>query len=211
MPAPKWSGVAVAMQSAIATAVTITAISKANPGVVTATQTYSNGDYVLVTCQGMTQINSRIFRVAGVTGTTFQLEGEDTTNYSTFTSGTCQKLTLGTTFSTLKTISGSGGEFDQLDTTTIHDTVKKQEPGLASAVVFSFDSFWDITDAGLTAAIAQSKLQAQNAFLFTFPTGAKMAFYGYVGATGIPQGSTGEKVTTKVSITAVGLPTYYST
>ena len=211
MPSPKWLGVSVSMQSSIATAITITALTKANPGVATATNTFTNGDYVKIRAQGMTQVDNRVFRVAGVTGTTFQLEGEDTSLYTTFVSGTVEKLTLGTSFSTLKTVSGSGGEFDKIDATTIHDVTKKQEFGFSSAIEFSFDSFWDIADVALVAAIAASKLAADRAFLFGFATGQKMVFSGTVAASGIPTGSTGEKVTTKLSISATGVPTYYAT
>ena len=52
-----WSGVQVAVQSALATAQTITGVSKANPGVVTFTGTAPTaGAYVAITANGMTQI-----------------------------------------------------------------------------------------------------------------------------------------------------------
>jgi hypothetical protein len=45
-----WSNVGIAIQSALAAAKTITAITKANPGVASSTtHGYSNGDYVLLT------------------------------------------------------------------------------------------------------------------------------------------------------------------
>lgn len=74
----------------------ITAITKANPGVVTysGADTYANGDRVYITgVVGMTQVNNREFIVAGVnTGAnTFQLTDSDgnnvnTTNYDTYSS-----------------------------------------------------------------------------------------------------------------------------
>ena len=51
--AKKWSNVAVAMESALGSNITITAISKASQGVVTATNTISNGDFVKLSVQGM--------------------------------------------------------------------------------------------------------------------------------------------------------------
>lgn len=212
MSTPNWIGVRVAMQSAIAASKTITAITQASPGVASAVgHGYSNGDFTLITAQGMAQVNNRIIRVAGQAADTFQLEGEDTTGFDAFTSGGAQKVTFGTTFNTLADISGSGGDFDMLDSTTIHDLVKTQEPGMASALSFSFESLWDLSDAGLQAAMAASKNKAQRAFLFTFQNGFKMAFYGYVGASGIPKGASGQKVKTTVTITASGAPTYYAT
>jgi len=68
---------------------TITAITKANPAVVTATSHgYSNGDHVWInTVAGMTEVNGRRYVVAGVTTHTFQLAGVDSSNYTTYGSG----------------------------------------------------------------------------------------------------------------------------
>lgn len=73
---------------------TITAITKANPGVVTATaHGFSNGDWVkLYEIVGMGELNSRTAVVAGVTANTFQLKDVfgnniNTTNYGTYVSG----------------------------------------------------------------------------------------------------------------------------
>ncbi len=135
----KWSSVAVSVQSALASAKTITAITKANPGVVSSTaHGYSNGDYVLMTVQGMYQVNYRVFRVSAVATDSFSLEGEDTTNYATFSSGSCQKITFGTSLATLTNINASGGDFDFIDTTTIHDSIKTQVPGLPNPSNYTF-------------------------------------------------------------------------
>jgi len=68
---------------------TITAITKANPAVVTVTaHGFSNGDKVYITgVGGMVQVNNREFTVAGATANTFQLSGVNSTSYTTFTSG----------------------------------------------------------------------------------------------------------------------------
>lgn len=96
-----WSKVAVAIQSALGSALTISAITKANPGVATsAAHGLSNGDVVLISAQGMHQVDQRVFRVANVAANTFELEGEDTTNYDTFTSGDAKLITFGTTLAT---------------------------------------------------------------------------------------------------------------
>lgn len=206
----KWSNVAIAMQSAIATAVTITNITKASEGVVTATNTYANGDYVLLTVQGMRQLNGKVVRVKTVSGTGFTLEGVDTTLFDTFSSGSAQKITLGTTISTALSVNASGGTFDFIDTTTIHDNQRTQIPGLPSPMTYELENIWDTSDAGLVAMKTASDSQAQRAFLFTFANGQKMVFSGYVGASLAPGGSAQDKVTTPATITAFGSPTYYA-
>jgi hypothetical protein len=210
--APNMIGVRVAMQSAIAAAKTVTAVTQANPGVATSTtHGFVNGDYLLMTAVGMIQIDDRVVRVSGSAASTFNLEGEDTTAYDAFVSGTAQKLTFGNTFSTLADISATGGDYDMVDNTTIHDLIKTQEPGMASGAVFTFESHWDLNDATVQAAIAASKAKSPRAFLFTFLNGYKMAFYGFIGASGIPKGSAGQKVKTSIVITANSAPTYYAT
>ena len=150
MAVRKMSNVAIAMQSSIATAVTITAISIAAPGVVTATNTYINGDYVLLTVNGMYQLNGRVFRVVSVSGTNFQLEdttggaGLSTVGFAAFTSGTAQKITFGTSITTASSLTASGGDFAFLDTTTIHTNQKSQIPGAANPISFAMENLWDI-------------------------------------------------------------------
>lgn len=210
--ARKWSNVAIAMQSALAAAKTITGITKANPGVVTsAAHGYANGDYVFLSVQGMHQLNDRVARVAGVATDTFQLEGIDTTLFETFSSGTAEKITFGTSITSATTINAGGGGFDFIDTTTIHGNAKTQMPGLPAAATFSFENIWDVADAGLLAMKTASDAQAKRAFKFTFGSGGQiMVFAGYVGASLLPGGSAQSLVTTSTVITMNGLPSYLS-
>ena len=207
----KWSNVAVSVQSALAATKTITAITKASPGVVSSTtHGYSNGDYVLLSIQGMYQLNYRVMRVSAVATDSFTLEGEDTTNYATFTSGTAQKITFGTTLATLTNINASGGDFDFVDTTTIHDSIKTQIPGLGNPSTYQFESFWDPSDAGLVALKSASDAQAQRAILFSFSNSQKFVFNGYVGCSLSPTGSAQDLIKTSVVFTSLGGPKAYA-
>ncbi len=213
----KWSGVAVAMQSALGANKTITAIAVGATATVTATHDFSAGDYVVFNVAGMYQLNGKVFRVLSVSTTvSFVIEGTggaslDTTGYSAFTSGTCNKITFGTSITTATSMSASGGDFDFIDTTTIHELVKTQTPGSANALSYSFDNLWDASDAGQIAMKAASDAQAQRAFKFTFGTGGPiMVFNGYVGYTGAPTGSAQDKVVSPAVVTAFGTPTYYA-
>lgn len=70
------------------TAIAITAITNASPGVVTAAaHGLNDGDHVwLDGIVGMTQLNRRRFTVAGATANTFQISGIDTTAYTAWAS-----------------------------------------------------------------------------------------------------------------------------
>jgi hypothetical protein len=200
------------MQSALAATKTISAITKASPPVITATaHGYANGNYVLLSIQGMSQLDNKVVRVANQTANTFEAEGLDSTLYDTFSTGTAALITFGTTISTATSMTASGGDFDFIDVTTIHDLVKKQIPGLANPLNYSFDNLWDIADAAQIAMKQASDTQAQRAFKFVFGTGGPiMLFAGYVGFTGAPTGNAQDKVTAAAAITAFGTPTYYA-
>ena len=79
---------------------TISGITKANPGVVTATaHGYSNGDFVVISSVvGMTQVNNKTFKVSNKATNTFELQdvdgsNVDTSGYSTYSSaGTANKI-----------------------------------------------------------------------------------------------------------------------
>jgi len=73
----------------IATNKTITGITAANPAVVTSTSHgFINGDEVaLAGIDGMTELNDRRFIVANKAANTFELEGEDSSAYTAYTSG----------------------------------------------------------------------------------------------------------------------------
>jgi hypothetical protein len=79
----------VEVQNATATALTVTAVTLADPGVATsAGHGLSNGDIVTFSVSdGMVELNEQAVRVANVTTDTFELEGLDTTDYSTWDSG----------------------------------------------------------------------------------------------------------------------------
>jgi hypothetical protein len=88
---------------------TITAITKANPGVVTSTSHgFANGDTIVITgVVGMTQVNGKRFKVANVATNTFELQDIDgnnvnTSSYTTYVSGGVANrvYTLTTTYAT---------------------------------------------------------------------------------------------------------------
>lgn len=206
-----WKGVQVQMMSAVSAAKAIESITLANPGVVGIdAHGYSNGDWLRCrNIQGMYEINNRVFRAAGVTADSFNI-GEDTTLYEDFVSGNVEELTFGHTFSTLLDINTTGGEAGEVETTTIHDQQRTTVPGIASALVMTSNSKWDVSDPALIAAAEYSRKNTEVAFLLTFQDGQKFVVSGYISCTLSPGGSAQEKVTTPIKITASSLGTTYS-
>jgi hypothetical protein len=208
-----WAGVAVNMQSAIATPLAISAISKANPGVVSYTGADPvNGNFVVLSIQGMYEVNEFIARIASVDGAanTFALDSIDTTLFHDFASGTAAVVTLGTSITTFTTVNGSGGDAAEIDATTIHDQVDKIELGNFSAIKYTFGSQWDPADAGFKAMVAASKVKARRAFQFLWPDGRMALVYGRIGFAGTPGGQTKAIVESPATITSQGFPNFYA-
>ena len=206
------SGLKLYMESAIATPVTITAITKAAPGVLSATgHTFANGDHVLLEIQGMVELHgylckvvnvvaSTSFQVAGVDGTA----GIDTTLFSTFTSGTAKKVTLGTSITGVQDFNFAGGEIKVQDTTTVNDTQDTQIVVGATAQSADMTMQWDPSAAAQQAMIAAFKTRSNKGFKVLWPDGAFAMWYGTVGYTGAPGGGKQGVTTSPAKITMLG-------
>ena len=80
----------VEVENTVGTATAITGITNANPGVVTsAGHGLTDGDVVkLAISDGMVELNEQVVRIANTATDSFELEGVDTTDMSTFAAGT---------------------------------------------------------------------------------------------------------------------------
>lgn len=205
------SGLKLYMESAIAAAKTITGITKAAPGVITATaHGYANGDHVLLEIQGMVELNGLLVKVLNVTTDTFQaagvdgVTGIDTTLFSTFTSGTAKKVTLGTTITGVQEFSFAGGDIKTVDTTTVNDTVDTQAVVGATAQSADMTMQWNPADAAQQAMITAFRTRANKGFKVVWPDGAFAMWYGTVGYTGAPGGGKQGVTTSPAKITMLG-------
>lgn len=207
-----WSKVAVAVQTALATAVTITAITKASPAVATSTaHGLTNGQEVKLDINGMIELNNWVGRVANVTANTFEIEGIDSTLFNTFTSGTARLITFGAAAATMQDVNASGGEAKPVDITTIHDDTDKEIPGSKTALAYSFGNLWNPADPALIELKKADNVKGTRCMRFSFSSGAKVYFDCYPSASLAPGGSKGEAVTTQTSFKLTGPITAYAT
>lgn len=212
----KNSGLVLAMQSAIGTATAITAATNADPGVFTATgHTLLDGDIILVRANGMVEVNERMFVVVNKDVNTFELKnaatgtvGIDTTDYGVFTSGTFEKITLGTTIPGVQEFSPQGGDIKFLDTTTVSDTRDKQIVAGVTAMSYSLTMQWDPGDTAQEAMRIAFETSEARGFRIRWPNGRYMLFYGSVGFSGTPGGGNQGITTTQAAISMNGAPTY---
>jgi len=209
-----WTNVGVDVQTALAAAITITNISKAATGVVSYSGPVdpANGDYIALTSNGMSEVGDRVFRIANVNGAanTFELEGENTTDYQTFVSGSFQVITFGASLTIAQNIAVSGGDTEFADVTTIHDLVRKRVPTIVSPMSLAMDNIFDLTDPGFIELNKAHKSKTKRAIRLRFGTGAKMVLTGYASAAGVPTGQAQGVVQMKMAIEAQNLPTVYA-
>lgn len=144
MPIEAGRGYRLEVGTALAAALTVTGISKALEAVVTATNTLANGDFVMFgQVDGMTELSFLTARVKTVTGTNFVLEGIDSTNWGTWTAGTCQRVTTWSTISTATSVDFGAGTVDNLDATTLVDISKQSLAGMLGLPDVSVNLFTD--------------------------------------------------------------------
>ena len=217
MPIRTNSGLKLFMESAIAAAKTITAITKAAPGVVSSTaHGFANGDLILLEIQGMVELHGSLVKVVSVATDTFQVAGVDgstgldTTLFSTFSSGTAKKLTLGTSITGVQDFSFSGGEIKTEDTTTVNDIIDTQIVVGATAQAAEMTMQWDPGSAAQKAMLDAFRTRANKGFRVVWPDGANVLFYGTVGYTGAPGGGKQGVTTSPAKVTMLGGLTIYN-
>ena len=210
-------GLKLYMESAKAAAKTITAITKADPGVLTSVaHGYANGDVLLLEVQGMVELNKRLFVVKNQAADTYQIgdidgtSGIDTTAFSDFTSGTSRKVTLGTSIPGCQEFNFAGGDIKTVDSTTVSDLVDTEVVTGASAMSADMTMQWDPSDPAQQAMRTAFDLRAEKAFKVRWPDGAFVLFYGTVGYTMAPGGGKGGVTTSPAKITMAGPITPYA-
>jgi hypothetical protein len=211
------SGIKMYMQSAIAAAKTITAMTNAAPGVFTSTaHGYANGDIVLLEVPGVNEINNGLFKIVNTAANTFNIAdvdgatGIDTTAFGVFASGTAKKVTLGTSVTGCSDFSPSGGEIKTLSATTVHDLVDVDIVAGATALSYGLTMQWDPANAAQQAMIAAFRTRASRGFKILWPDGAYALFYGTVGYTGAPGGGSQAITTSPAKVVMAGPVTNYA-
>jgi hypothetical protein len=209
------SGLKLYMESARGSALPISGITQAAPGVITsAGHGLSTGDIVLLEVEGMDQLNGRLFEINVINTDTFKLYEKDgsafidTTGYDAFTSGNAYEITLGTSITGVQEFSSAGGDPKFLDTTTVNDKQGKQVVNGSNPISFNLTMQWDPGNAAQAAMIAASEAADQKGFKIQWPNGRFILFHGSVGYAGVPGGQNQGVTTSPAAIAMSGLPTY---
>jgi hypothetical protein len=119
----------------------ITGITAADPPVLTAANTFKDGDIVTVEgVVGMVEINGLAGVVGAATPTAFEMTGVDASAFTPYTSGGTASTT-GATFEEVceaRNFTGFDGQASEIDVTTLCSTAMEFVPGLQDFGAFNF-------------------------------------------------------------------------
>lgn len=171
----KFQGSTFAVQTGFGTGKNVTAITLADPAVVSAA---AHG-FVLGTVVQLndifspTQLDGGVYAVDNPTTGTFELAGVDSTGYDAFaTESPSNAQAVPITFSQFCELTGmnqQGGTADQIDATTICSTVKEFEQGLSDSGTLQLDYNFAPLENVQTAIRAAEISGDQLAFKVTLP------------------------------------------
>jgi Ubiquitin-activating enzyme E1 FCCH domain/Phage tail tube protein, TTP len=140
----KFQGSAIAVATGKLTGKVITAITKANPCVVSSTaHGFATGDLVwLAAIVGMTELNGDWYYVQNSTANTFELRGIDSTGYGAYVNGGTAQAPSWANWCECKSWNETGGASSEISVETICSITKEYEAGLADTSTVAMDFNW---------------------------------------------------------------------
>lgn len=204
MPAIKGQGAILNVSTAQASATTITAVTAASPVVVTATNTYANGDIINISgLVGPTNLNNRSFVAAAVSGSVFTLKGEDGTGNSAWVSGGSGFKQTMALVGQVNSIAAFDGKAAEIDVTSLQSVAKEFSMGLQDEGNVTLGLFQLAGDVGQIQMRKARTTQALTTFSLALSDGSVAAFQGFVmqyTVDGIkPDGAVGNSVVIRVT------------
>lgn len=178
----KGRAVRVEVALTFSSAKTVTAVTKASPGVATSTShgLAEGAIGYFSSVGGMVELEDQVASVDSTATNAFNLEGIDTSSFTTFSSSA--SFTPAATWGTLSKATNyeiSGGEADQLDTTTLLDNQRQNEIGMLAAENVKLDAFSDMQDTTMAFVMAAARSGSMVIFRITLSNGERRVFRGY--------------------------------
>lgn len=208
------NGAVLAIASAYASSITVTAASNAANAVLTATNTLTAGDLIEVT-SGWNGLNGRIFRILSATGTTVTLEGvdADTTNTTLYPAGSgigsIRKINTFTQVQQVTEFSTTGGDLQYTTFDYLEETFQRQIPTVNSPQTIAMKIGDDITLPGFIALRTVSRTRAVTAMRLTLPNGNIVLYNAIFGMNETPDVTKNQIATISVGAALQGKPVRY--
>jgi hypothetical protein len=173
------NGAIVSVATVLASAVSVSAATNASEAVLTATNTYTAGDYVLYS-SGWSKANDRVFRVKTGGGSSVTLEGFDTTNTENFPAGSgagsLRKVSTWQQVSQILEWNGGGGDMQTTTYQFMESDTENEIQTVASAAYVDLVLADDLTNPGYTALKAISDVRGNAPMRVALPGGEKLLY-----------------------------------
>lgn len=190
---------------------TITAITQANPAVITsAAHGFTEGQIVVIaSVTGMTAINGRVAVVRNVTTNTFEAAGIDSTAFVAYTSGGTATPTA-VTVGNFKSWNGFDGQSSEIDVTDLSSIAKQFRAGLfdPGQLQIGVQYLHNTADQGQDALRAsQIASGPPSTFVLSFKDGKTITCSGFVKQFSI-SGQVDQIVESNITIRLTGQPVF---
>jgi len=208
------NGALVAIASGSGSALTVTAVTNANPAVCTSTaHGLSNGDVVVVT-SGWSRLNGRTLRVANVATNTFELEGYDSSSTTTHPAasgtGSVKEVTGWTQLSQVLSSSSNGGEQKFKEYQFLESDGETRIPTSKAASGLTFSVADDSSLAGFILAGTANDDRLPRAVRITLSSGALLFYNCYISLNRTPSLTIDEIMACEVTMSQVAETVRYT-
>lgn len=190
--------------SGYGSALSVTSVTNANPGVATSTaHGLSNGDFVEVT-SGWSKLTNRIVRVASSLTNTFAYEGIDTTSTTLFPAGSgtgsVRKISGWTQIQQVLSTQSQGGTQNFANYQFLESDTETRIPTFKAAAGLDLQVADDPTLAGYIAASTANDDRLPRAIKAVLPNGSIILYSGYISVVKTPSMNVNQPM--QVQITA---------
>lgn len=207
------NGSIVEIGSAFAAPTPTTAVSNANPAVVSAPGHDLEAGNVLVVGSGWTRLDGKVVRVITPTADAFSMEGINTTNLNVYTAGSgagnVRAVTDWVQITQITDPSTSGG--DQQFTTFgfLEDDDDRQLPTSKSPITLTLPVADDPAQAYVPVCEAADEDKEPRVVRLKLPNSSVIYYYAYVSITATPTLARNSIMTRTITLSLASRPTRY--
>lgn len=206
-------GATIAIATTYGSVKTVTAVTNANPGVVTsAAHGLLNGAFYELK-SGWQKISDRVFKAANVATNALDVTGIDTTDTNRFAAGTgvgsLREITAWTQIPQILEFTTSGGDQQFANFSFLEEDYERQLPTVTSAQSIQIGIGDDPSLPGYQALKAAGEARAIRALKVTLPNGAVLLYNGFVSFNETPTLTKGSVMQVRATISLQGRPTRY--
>lgn len=192
----------------LAGALTVSAITNANPAVATSTaHGLTTGDEILFT-SGWEDATDSVFKVTVLTANTFSIDGLDTSNTNFFAAGagvgTVQKISGWTAMPQVLTINTSGGDARFTDVNPLSKRNGIKIPTGFNATAITLTLAHDASLAAYKTMVGISRALSKVAFKQVISGGAVTYGYGYMSVSEMPKLNVNQVNSVDAAMTILG-------